>query len=83
MLGPPPTNFLGCCTDIWPLLPRFWPRQAKNGVHGACRERLVREIMRVDQLEWEEALLKVEEMNKENDKGSWLVTFPYKVSPPC
>jgi hypothetical protein len=39
--------------------------------------------MRVDQLEWEEALLKVEEMNKENDKGSWLVTFPYKVSPPC
>jgi hypothetical protein len=86
--------------------------QAKNHVHGACRERLIREIIRVEgvspdptcfgamlvrvenhaglvslgaQGNWEEAMAKVEKMNKENDEGSWVVTFPYKArgSPAC
>jgi len=52
---------------------------AKNHVHGACRERLVREIMRVDKKDWSHAMLVVEEMNRENDKGGWAVTFPYKI----
>ena len=49
-------------------------QQAKHNVHGACRERLVREIMRVDNLDWSTAFKKVELMNAKNDENSWLVT---------
>jgi len=52
---------------------------AIQGHHGATRERLVREIMRVENCRWVEARTKVEEMNRENDKGAWLALLPYRL----
>jgi len=50
-----------------------------HGVHGACRERLVREIMRVDQVDWPRARERVHEMNMENDRYAHLVQLPYVI----
>jgi hypothetical protein len=44
---------------------------AIQGHHGATRERLVREVMRVDKCTWMEARSTVEEMNMENDRYKW------------
>lgn len=41
---------------------------------SACKEWLLREIMRVYACTWEEALAKVDVMNRQNDEGAWLVT---------
>mmetsp|Transcript_15768 Transcript_15768/g.24649 ORF Transcript_15768/g.24649 Transcript_15768/m.24649 type:complete len:212 (+) Transcript_15768:102-737(+) len=50
-----------------------------HGVHGACRERLVREIMRVDDIDWKDARDRVEEMNRENDRYGGVAKIPYQV----
>lgn len=51
-----------------------------NGEYGARKERLVREIMRVDKIAWREAREKVDgEINKNNDAYAFLVRAPYLV----
>mmetsp|Transcript_3192 Transcript_3192/g.3603 ORF Transcript_3192/g.3603 Transcript_3192/m.3603 type:complete len:257 (+) Transcript_3192:116-886(+) len=50
-----------------------------HGIHGARRERLVREIMMVDGVDWAPARQKANEMDKANDKGAWLVHLPYHI----
>ncbi|GBG34915.1 Hypothetical Protein FCC1311_111382 [Hondaea fermentalgiana] len=50
-----------------------------HGKHGATRERLVREIMRVDQCDWVVARQKVSEMNDVNDKFIPFAQVPYYV----
>lgn len=52
---------------------------AEGGNHEACRERLVRNVMNVDNLDWMAANLKVKEIGKENHKMDGLATLPYKV----
>lgn len=49
------------------------------GKHGARRERLVREIMRVDMCDWETARGKVEIINKVNDQKAWFAKLPYRI----
>lgn len=49
------------------------------GEHGARRERLVREVMRVDNCDWESARIKVEEINQANDRKKLLAQFPYRL----
>jgi len=51
-----------------------------SGVYGARKERLLREIMRVDSVTWDEAYQKLMEINKENDRYAWVVTFPFRIS---
>ena len=68
-----PRKFRECSNDLLYTL-------AITGEYGARKERLVREIMRVDKIEWEVARNKVEtDINAANDRGKWLVTLPYKV----
>jgi hypothetical protein len=51
---------------------------AIHGSHGARRERLVREVMRQDNVDWVTARTKVEAINTENDKYGWVVKMPYQ-----
>mmetsp|Transcript_3325 Transcript_3325/g.7456 ORF Transcript_3325/g.7456 Transcript_3325/m.7456 type:complete len:259 (+) Transcript_3325:216-992(+) len=50
-----------------------------HGKHGATRERLVREIMRVDNCSWVAARDKVREMNETNDQFRFVAQVPYYV----
>eukprot|EP01094_Clydonella_sp_ATCC50884_P020181 TRINITY_DN413_c1_g1_i2.p1 TRINITY_DN413_c1_g1~~TRINITY_DN413_c1_g1_i2.p1 ORF type:complete len:269 (-),score=80.61 TRINITY_DN413_c1_g1_i2:130-897(-) len=53
---------------------------AVDGEWGARRERLVREIMRVDGVTWQDARAKVDgEINEANDHFAFLVRVPYKI----
>lgn len=52
---------------------------AEQGCHDACCERLVRNIMHVDDVEWASAKETLHEIGAENRKVVWLVTLPYKV----
>merc|ERR1712051_129300 len=63
-------------------------RQASNSVlsilaaqenHGARKERLMREIIRIDKCSYIEAQVKLVEINKSNDSFKSLVTLPYKL----
>lgn len=49
------------------------------GEHGARKERLVREIMRVDNIDWESARIKLETINQANDKRKHLAQLPYRI----
>ena len=49
------------------------------GEHEANKERLRREIMAVDNVEWDEAGAKLVEMEKANKAGMSVATFPYKL----
>lgn len=52
---------------------------AVNGVHKAHKERLLREIMRVDRVTWEDAGNRLAEINTENDKHMIIVSLPYRI----
>lgn len=52
---------------------------ARMGDQEAREERLIREIMRVDDVDWEAAQPRFQEMMEANRRGMWLATFPYKV----
>lgn len=52
---------------------------ARMGDQEAREERLIREIMLCDDVSWEEAQPRFNEMMTANRKGMWLATFPYKV----
>jgi len=49
------------------------------GEHDATKERLRREIMAVDGLEWDGAGAKLYEIEKKNKEGMFLATLPYKI----
>lgn len=50
---------------------------AVRNVHGARKERLLREIMRVDNVDWIQANAKHHEINIINDQKTWLLKLPY------
>ena len=52
---------------------------ALHGDPDAIRERLTREVMRVDGVEWREANAIVDEIHHSNDSGLGMLKFPYKV----
>eukprot|EP00343_Euplotes_focardii_P011206 CAMPEP_0205831020 /NCGR_PEP_ID=MMETSP0206-20130828/42775_1 /ASSEMBLY_ACC=CAM_ASM_000279 /TAXON_ID=36767 /ORGANISM="Euplotes focardii, Strain TN1" /LENGTH=263 /DNA_ID=CAMNT_0053135233 /DNA_START=32 /DNA_END=823 /DNA_ORIENTATION=+ len=52
---------------------------ATDGDHDAREERLIREIMAVDTVTWEEAQPKLQQMRQLNSKGMVLATMPHKV----
>jgi len=52
---------------------------AEQCCHAACEERLVRNIMVVDGVDWVTANVKMREIKKENLSVLWLATLPYKV----
>lgn len=51
---------------------------AVRKVHGARKERLLREIMRVDNVDWIKANAKHQEINVINDQRMWLLKVPYQ-----
>eukprot|EP00931_Biecheleriopsis_adriatica_P049679 TRINITY_DN28741_c0_g1_i1.p1 TRINITY_DN28741_c0_g1~~TRINITY_DN28741_c0_g1_i1.p1 ORF type:complete len:318 (+),score=57.82 TRINITY_DN28741_c0_g1_i1:115-1068(+) len=53
---------------------------AVQGSHSANKERLIREIMAVDGLSWEEAHDRLEDMDEFNEQYYWLQTLPYRVA---
>ena len=52
---------------------------AANGANFAHRERMVREIMSVDDCTWDEAQPRMLEIENSNRSGMFLTTLPYKV----
>lgn len=52
---------------------------AEQGNHEASAERLAREIMKVDNVEWVEAQEKVKHIQEDNRKVLWVATMPYKI----
>ena len=52
---------------------------ATEGDHGARVERLVRDIMAVDQVTWDQAQEKLMEITRVNRQGMYLATMPYRV----
>eukprot|EP00293_Proteomonas_sulcata_P007526 CAMPEP_0184289506 /NCGR_PEP_ID=MMETSP1049-20130417/1966_1 /TAXON_ID=77928 /ORGANISM="Proteomonas sulcata, Strain CCMP704" /LENGTH=287 /DNA_ID=CAMNT_0026596355 /DNA_START=148 /DNA_END=1011 /DNA_ORIENTATION=- len=50
-----------------------------QGDHQAHRERLIRNIMDVDQLDWDSAQPKLDEIEAANKAHMWFFTLPYKV----
>lgn len=52
---------------------------ARMGDQEAREERLIREIMRCDDVDWQSAQPRFQEMRDANRTGMWLATFPYKV----
>jgi len=53
---------------------------AEQGSHEACRERLIRNVMCVDNIEWLEAKSVVDKMKKDNEKVLPLIKMPYRVA---
>jgi hypothetical protein len=52
---------------------------ASFGDQEAREERLIREIMSVQNCSWADAQPKFEEMSRANKEGMWLATLPYKI----
>lgn len=52
---------------------------ARMGDQEAREERLIREIMNVDDVDWEGAQPRFNEMMAANRRGMWIATFPYKI----
>eukprot|EP00756_Hemistasia_phaeocysticola_P002718 Hpha_TRINITY_DN11845_c0_g1::TRINITY_DN11845_c0_g1_i1::g.1837::m.1837 len=53
--------------------------QGQRGMHAAHRERLIREIMRVDRCPWETAFKKLGEMDAANERIYWALTGPHRI----
>lgn len=52
---------------------------ANQGSHSANKERLIREIMQVDGATWEDAHLKLHQMDEYNEQNYWRQTLPYRI----
>jgi len=52
---------------------------ALQGNHFAHRERMIREIMSVDNVNWEEAHETLEKMDLYKERNYWWVTMPYRI----
>lgn len=55
---------------------------AMIGNHSAHRERLVREIMAVDSVSWEDAHDVLAQLDEYNEKYYWVESFPYRIGVP-
>ena len=53
---------------------------ASIGVHGAFKERMLREIMRVDKCTYVEAYVVLARMNRQLEEGTSLHKFPYQLA---
>jgi hypothetical protein len=56
---------------------------ASQGVTGAHKERLLREIMRVDRCSYADAYVVLASMNRQNAKLQWVFKTPYLVGMSC
>jgi hypothetical protein len=72
LVGPAPRRFSEYDHETIGLL-------AGQGIHGAIKERLLREIMRVDQCPYVEAYSVLGEMNECNEQGMWVRKMPYNL----
>lgn len=52
---------------------------ARMGDQEAREERLIREIMNIDDVDWNDAQPRFQEMMDANRRGMWVATFPYKL----
>jgi len=52
---------------------------SERGCHDACAERLVRNIMSVDGVDWAAAREKLLEISAANRKVEWMMTLPHKL----
>jgi len=52
---------------------------AEEGNNEACEERLARNVMAADEVDWMTAKTKVKEIIEYNKQVEWIVTLPYKV----
>lgn len=52
---------------------------AEAGDWDACKERLIREIMAVDEVEYDEAEKTFQVINKKNSSGTFFAALPYRV----
>mmetsp|Transcript_13138 Transcript_13138/g.29176 ORF Transcript_13138/g.29176 Transcript_13138/m.29176 type:complete len:246 (-) Transcript_13138:189-926(-) len=52
---------------------------AADGTEGAVRERMVRDVMATDEIDWDEASLVVDGMAEFNKSGDLLMRLPYQV----
>mmetsp|Transcript_54491 Transcript_54491/g.70034 ORF Transcript_54491/g.70034 Transcript_54491/m.70034 type:complete len:281 (-) Transcript_54491:415-1257(-) len=50
---------------------------ASQGVHGAFKERMLREVMRRDKVSYGEAFKVLGKMNKVNERNVWIYKIPY------
>lgn len=69
---PPPRRFSEFEDDILALM-------ASQGVHGAFKERMLREVMRQDKCEYGDAYRVLAKMNEINERYMWLYKLPYFV----
>jgi hypothetical protein len=53
--------------------------QIAQGVHGAFKERMLREVMRRDGCDYGEAYAVLAQMNVENERMTWLYRVPYRL----
>jgi len=72
MHNPPPRRFSEFPDEALAVL-------ASQGVHGAFKERMLREIMRADSVEYSEAFKVLSKMNRKNEELRWLFKVPYHV----
>ena len=70
---PPPRRFSEYSSETLGVM-------AGQGVHGAFKERLLREIMRVDGCPYAESYAVLGEMNRKNEELMWLFQLPYRIS---
>lgn len=52
---------------------------ASQGVHGAFKERMLREVMRRDNVSYGEAFKVLAQMNKINERSIWFYKLPYRI----
>ena len=66
-------------TEVYQLSNESIAVMAAGGDSDAIQERLVREIMSVDSVSWDEAQGQVQTITEANQSGMFLLTLPYKV----
>lgn len=52
---------------------------ASQGVHGAFKERMLREVMRADKVSYGDAYRVLGQMNTVNERNMWIYKVPYQV----
>jgi len=65
--------------EVYEYPPDVLLLMAENGDWDAAKERVVREIMCVDHVSWDEAQPTFDKINKANTKGMFLAAFPYRL----
>jgi len=68
-----------CPREFYEMSNTMIIRLAAEGIYEAIAERLIREVMAVDGVSWDEANEKFEKMIEANKSGMSMQTLPYKV----